>query len=80
VLAYAPGVIATDMTAPLIALQGKMLAEATALNRIGNPEEIAKTIVLLASDAASYMTGTTIDISGGKFCVQNPAAEYGRCK
>jgi NAD(P)-dependent dehydrogenase (short-subunit alcohol dehydrogenase family) len=57
-----------------------MLPEATALNRIGNPEEIAKTIVLLASDAASYMTGTTIDISGGKFCVQNPAAEYGRCK
>jgi 3-oxoacyl-[acyl-carrier protein] reductase len=80
VLAYAPGVVATEMSAPLIEVRGQMLAAATALNRIGKTEEIAKTIVILASDAASYITGTTIDISGGKFCVQDPASEYSRRK
>ena len=79
-LAYAPGVVATEMSAPLIEVRGQTLAAVTALNRIGKPEEIARTIVMLASDAASYMTGTTIDISGGKFCVQDPASEYSRCK
>ena len=80
VLAYAPGVVATEMSAPLIEVRGQMLAAVTALNRIGKTEEIAKTIVILASDAASYITGTTIDISGGKFCVQDPASEYSRRK
>ena len=80
VLAYAPGVVATEMSAPLIEVRGQMLAAVTALNRIGKTEEIAKTIVILASDATSYITGTTIDISGGKFCVQDPASEYSRRK
>lgn len=32
-------------------------------------------VAFLASDAASYLTGTFVEISGGKLCVQNP--DYG---
>ena len=35
------------------------------LRRIGDPQEIAHTIVFLASARASYTTGATIDVSGG---------------
>jgi 3-oxoacyl-[acyl-carrier protein] reductase len=37
------------------------------LGRIGTPEEVAKVICFLASDAASYLTGETIEINGGMF-------------
>jgi len=43
-----------------------------ALNRVGDSKEIASFIVFLASDAASYFTGSQVEISGGKYCVQNP--------
>jgi hypothetical protein len=35
------------------------------LHRIGQPEEIARVVVFLASEAASYMTGATVDVCGG---------------
>lgn len=41
------------------------LAGATALQRIGDPDEIAKTVLFLASDAASFITGTEIVVDGG---------------
>ena len=41
------------------------LAEKTALGRIGQPEEIAGTIVFLGSDASRYVTGTDIAVDGG---------------
>ena len=41
------------------------------LNRA--PDEVAKVLLFLASDCASYITGTCVEITGGKFCVQNPA-------
>jgi len=36
------------------------------MQRGGAPEEVAAAIVWLLSDAASYVTGTTIDVSGGR--------------
>jgi len=35
------------------------------LKRIARPEEIANAVVFLASDTASYITGATVDLSGG---------------
>lgn len=41
------------------------LAAATALQRLGDPDEIAKTVLFLASDAASFITGTELIADGG---------------
>lgn len=43
----------------------KALAEKTMLGRIGQPDEIAGTVVYLASDAARFVTGTDIPVDGG---------------
>lgn len=53
-------------------------ANATLLRRMAEPEEIAKPIVFLASDAASYMTATTIEVSGGRSMTLNPTFAYDR--
>lgn len=70
--AYIPGVIETEMTKGNIAERKKELVRNIALNKIGAPNDVANVIVFLASDAAQYVTGTSIEISGGKLCVQNP--------
>ncbi len=73
VVGYIPGVIETPMTARWIESKGAALAGQAALQRTGTPEEVASALLFLASDHASFITGTCLDISGGKFCVQNPA-------
>jgi NAD(P)-dependent dehydrogenase (short-subunit alcohol dehydrogenase family) len=50
-----------------------VLASQHALNRVGRADEIANALLFLASDCASFITGTCLEITGGKFCVQNPA-------
>jgi 3-oxoacyl-[acyl-carrier protein] reductase len=59
--AVAPGFIATDMTAGL----GDDLAQAIPARRVGRPEEVAAAVRFLASDEASYVTGTTLTVDGG---------------
>ncbi len=73
VVGFIPGVIETPMTERWIAAKGKVLASQHALQRVGKPEEIANALLFLASDRASFITGTCLEITGGKFCVQNPA-------
>lgn len=41
------------------------LASATGLQRLGNPDEVAKTVLFLASDDASFITGTELIVDGG---------------
>jgi len=43
-----------------------LLGPSTPMGRAGTPEEVAQAIIWLLSDAASYATGTSIDISGGR--------------
>ncbi len=42
-----------------------MIADTVPLGRLGTPEEIAKAVVFLASDDASYITGTELFVDGG---------------
>ena len=72
VIGYVPGMIKTRMTEPHIRAKRKELESQIALQRLGESQDIAKVIVFLASDHAAYITGTCVEISGGKFCVQNP--------
>ncbi len=76
VVAYAPGVIETPMTQGVIAARRDDLVAQVPLHRLGTPEDVAKAIVFLASDAAGYVTGTHLEITGGKLCVQNPGATW----
>ena len=43
------------------------ILERIPLKRMGNPEEVAKVVVFLASDDASYITGQTINVNGGMY-------------
>jgi NAD(P)-dependent dehydrogenase (short-subunit alcohol dehydrogenase family) len=72
VVGFIPGVIETPMTESWIEQKGEILASQSVLQRIGRPEEIANALLFLASDKASFITGTCIEVTGGKFCVQNP--------
>lgn len=73
--AIAPGPIATSdgSTEPgsSSADQHALLERSTALGRFGIPSEIAGVAAFLASDDASYITGTTIVVDGG-FLLRNP--------
>ncbi len=72
VVGFIPGVIETPMTEAWIRNKGAILAGQSALQRIGRAEEVADALLFLASEKASFITGVCLEISGGKFCVQNP--------
>ncbi|WP_308257786.1 SDR family NAD(P)-dependent oxidoreductase [Pseudonocardia lacus] len=65
--ALAPGWFASDMTAPLLARESAAAAvvDRIPLGRIGEPAELAGPLLLLASPAGSYLTGTTLCVDGG---------------
>ena len=69
---FIPGVIQTGMTQAVVDQKGEELVNAIALHRLGMPKDVADAVLFLASEEASYLTGTFIEISGGKLCVQNP--------
>ena len=63
----APGFIDTDMTRELADEQREALAKQIPLGRLGAAEEVAATVVFLASPGAAYITGETIHVNGGMF-------------
>lgn len=76
VFSYTPGMIETELTRPRIEASREKFASAVALGRLGQPEDLAPVLVMLTSSLAGYFTGCTIEISGGKFCVQNPTLPW----
>lgn len=65
----APGFIETDMTAVLPDMVKEELLKRIPMKRLGQPEDIAKTVAFLVSDDASYITGQTIHVNGGMYMV-----------
>jgi 3-oxoacyl-[acyl-carrier protein] reductase len=60
-----PGVIDTAMTRPWPAEVREAMARQTPLGRLGRPDEVARVVVFLASDGASFVHGAHVDINGG---------------
>ena len=73
---YIPGVIDTEMNQALIAERGEQLLAPIALRTFGHAEDVAWAMAFLASDYARYITGTCLEISGGKMGVQNPSKAW----
>lgn len=63
----APGFIDTDMTKELPDVVRDELLKKIPMKRLGQVEDIAKTVSFLASDGAKYITGETIHVNGGMF-------------
>jgi len=63
VVGVRPGLIATEIHAP-----GRLerLGSSPPLGRPGDPQEVANAVAWLISDEASYVTGATLDVSGGR--------------
>lgn len=76
--AYAPGMIPTEMNrfAARPEHEQARLLDTLTLRRWGSPTDVANLICFLASDLAGYITGTMIDVSGGKFATQVPSVAY----
>jgi 3-oxoacyl-[acyl-carrier protein] reductase len=65
--AIAPGFIKTDMTDALPDEQKKTLSSQIPLARLGTVDEIAQSVLFLASESGSYITAQTLHVNGGMF-------------
>jgi 3-oxoacyl-[acyl-carrier protein] reductase len=53
------------MSAEWLPERRKAIIDAIPLKRLGRPEDVAETVLFLASDAAAFITGEIIDVNGG---------------
>ena len=63
--AVAPGVVNTEMVSNLNEKERESCARSIPLARLGEPKDISNAMLFLASDMASYITGTTLNVDGG---------------
>jgi len=63
----APGFIQTDMTDALAEEQKEVLASQIPMARLGTVDEIAQTVLFLAGESGSYITGQTLHVNGGMY-------------
>jgi 3-oxoacyl-[acyl-carrier protein] reductase len=63
--AIAPGFIETDMSAAVRNKAGDLIKKYIPMRRIGQPEDVAKLAVFLASDDSAYITGQVLTVDGG---------------
>lgn len=81
--AIAPGVIMSEMLKEAIKrpdYSADFISKTAMMQRIGEPEEAANAVLFLCSDLASYITGETLDVSGGKFRVQDPWSSWDKAR
>ncbi|MCD7995417.1 MAG: SDR family oxidoreductase [Clostridia bacterium] len=71
VLGVVPGMIDTEISKANIEENGEQLVQNVSLGRLGTAEDLAGPIVFLASEQAEYMSGFDLEVTGGKFAVQN---------
>jgi 3-oxoacyl-[acyl-carrier protein] reductase len=62
----APGMVRTEMAANLPPAVLEKAISDTALGRIAEPEDVARVVLFLCSDAARHITGETIRVDGGQ--------------
>jgi len=63
----APGYIATEMVKAVRDDIMKQIVAQIPVGRLGQPEEVARTVVFLAADESSFITGETLSINGGQY-------------
>ena len=69
--AIAPGLIRSAMTEAMPAHIWDQKVAEVPMGRAGEPDEVAKVALFLASDLSSYMTGTVLEVTGGTVHVMN---------
>jgi len=68
VAAVAPGFVETDMARrTLNSPEGEAIRRQSPLNRVAYPEEVAYTILFLASEGAEFLTGAIVDVNGASY-------------
>jgi len=65
----APGFVDTDMTQALDDKQREVLLKGIPLQRLGEPQDIAATVLFLASAQGGYITGQTLHVNGGMYMI-----------
>jgi len=64
----APGFVKTDMASSLLSgPQGEGIRSQSPLGRVATPEEVARTVAFLASEAPDFMTGAIVDVNGASY-------------
>ena len=63
--------IVTPISEQIISNYKQKFIKDISMGRLGHPDDLAKPIVFLASDAAKYISGVDLEVSGGKFAVQD---------
>jgi 3-oxoacyl-[acyl-carrier protein] reductase len=64
--AVAPGLTDTDMAKQMEESAGQAMVQASSLNRLAKPEEIANAVLFLASGDAGFVTGEVLTVDGGR--------------
>jgi NAD(P)-dependent dehydrogenase (short-subunit alcohol dehydrogenase family) len=72
--AVAPGLIRTDFAQTLIERGGDAVAARLPLKRLGEPDDVAKVVLFLVSEAAAWMTGATVVVDGGALALPTGGA------
>jgi NAD(P)-dependent dehydrogenase (short-subunit alcohol dehydrogenase family) len=68
VMAVAPGFVETDMAHDILdGPEGEAIRQQSPLNRVARPEEVAHTILFLASAGAEFVTGGIVDVNGASY-------------